>query len=272
MLVTVSCTSHKAEVSSISVTADERVWLTQFFKDVMLSEDAIYTLWGSKPMTIIAIEIYSDEENQALYDALTEEEKKEGFYCVGYSLDKTWFEWEKIQDRFSMNRFMFFKTDQFGSDEHVIFVLFVDILKTAATIQDNYEDFRKAIGHDFHPLELTLDMKKKDSVLIDKLKGNAHLFGILFGYGRMNSYLFQWQHFDHPASTEDYCTNIVSFSSQEPITGYYRYSIDQFGIPDFKSFLEIDPVVENYKKERERIKEIYKGKDFLDLTLKKITE
>ena len=170
-----------------------------------------------------------------------------------------------------MNRYMFFKVDQLQED-HVIFVLFVDILKTAATIQDNYEAFRKVIGFDFHPLELTLNMRQKDSVLLEKLSGNAHLWGILFGFGKMNSYLFQWQHFDHPKSCDEFCKNIVSFFSNEPIKGHFKYTIDQFGIPGFKPFNEIDPIVENYKKEREKIKEIYKGKDFLDLTLKKLTE
>lgn len=46
-----------------------------------------------------------------------------------------------------MNRYMFFKMDQF-QDDHVFFVLLVDVLKTAAIIQDNYDAFRKVIGAD----------------------------------------------------------------------------------------------------------------------------
>lgn len=272
ILLIASCQSNKKETSSFNLATEERLWLTQFFEDVMLSENAIYTLWGSsKPMTLIAIDLYTEEEKEAIYNSLTEEEKNEGFIHVGYSLDKTWFQWEKIQDRFPMNRFMFFKIDQLQED-HAMFVAFIDILKTAAIIQDNYEAFHKAIGFDFHPLELTLNMKQKDSVFWKKIDENAHLWGLLFGFGKMNSYLFQWQYFDHPKSCDEYCKNIVSYFSDDPIKGHFKYTIDQLEIPSFKTFNEIDPVVENFRYERNRIQEIYKNKDFLDLTLKKLTE
>jgi hypothetical protein len=272
LLTITSCRSEKKENSSFNLSSEERVWMTQFFNDLMLEETAIYTLWGSsKPMTLIAIEQYSDEKKQAFYNSLTEEEKEECVICEGSSLDKTWPQWEKIQNRFPMKRYMLFKADLL-QEEKVLFILFVDVLKTAAIIQDNYEAFKKAIGFDFHPLELTLNMKQKNSVLLEKLSGNAHLWGILFGFGKMNSYLFQWQHFDHPQSCNEFCENIVSFSSNKPFRGRIKFTIDQFWIPGFKTFNEIDPVVENFEKEREKIKEIYKRKDFLDLTLKKLTE
>lgn len=104
-------------------------------------------------MTIIAIEQYSDAEKQAYYNSLTEEEKKEGFFCMGYSLDKTW---------------------------------------------------------------------------------------------------FQWQHFDHPKSCDDFCENITSFISNEPIQGHFKFTIDQFDIPGFMSYNKIDPIIENFKIERKK--------------------
>lgn len=270
LLLTISCQSSKKEASDLNFSSDEKVWLTQFFEDIMLYECGIYTLWGSsKPLTMIAIEQYSDAEKKAFYNSLTEEEKNAGIICMDYSLDKTWFQWEKIQDRFPMNRYMLFKMDQF-QDEHLFFVLFVDILKTAATIQDNYDAFRKAIGADFHPLELTLNMKQKDSILLRNM--NAHLWGILFGFGKMNSYLFQCQHFDHPESCSEFCKNIVSFVNKDFTQGQVKYTIDQFSIPAFKSFNEIDPIVDNFREERKRIKDIYEGKDFLEVTLKKLME
>jgi hypothetical protein len=59
---------------------------------------------------------------------------------------------------------------------------------------------------------------------------------------------------------------IFSDSSRRSI-----YSINDFSIPAFKSFNIIDPVVDHFRDERNRIKEIHKGQDFLDLTLKKLT-
>jgi hypothetical protein len=45
---------------------------------------------------------------------------------------------------------------------------------------------------------------------------------------------------------------------------------EHFGIPSFISFNEIDPIIDLYKEERIKIKNIYKDKDFLDLTLQKL--
>jgi hypothetical protein len=278
ILLVCSCQSNKKEASNFNLSSEERVWLTQFFEDVMLYEKGIYTLWGSKPLTRIAVEHYSDAEKQAFYNSLTEDEKKDFQpYAGGYNLDKTWFQWEKIQHHFPMNRYIFLKMDQFQED-HVFFVLFVDVIKTAAIIQDNYDAFRKVIGADFHPLELTLSLKEKNAVFWKKIEGNSHLWGILFGFGKINSHLFQWQHFDHPESCNDFCKNIGSslsndfIISEDSVKEPIKYTINEFPIPAFKSFNVIDPVVDNFRDERDRIKEIYKDKDFLDLTLKKLTE
>jgi hypothetical protein len=60
LLLTTSCQPNNKETSDFSLSSEEKVWLTQFFEDVMSCERGIYTLLGSKPLTMIAIEKYSD--------------------------------------------------------------------------------------------------------------------------------------------------------------------------------------------------------------------
>jgi len=116
---------------SYEISAEERVWLTQFFTDIMLIDRGIYTLCGSsKPITCIVIDTYSEKEIKAFIEALTEEEKKECCEIEGYSLLETWPKWEKISQRFSMPRFRLFKTDLFQSPD-AFFILFVAVLKMA---------------------------------------------------------------------------------------------------------------------------------------------
>ena len=76
LLLNVSCQPNKKEASNLNLSSEERKWLTQFFEDVMLCERGIYTLWGSNPLTLIAIEQYSDAEKKAFYDSLSDEEKR----------------------------------------------------------------------------------------------------------------------------------------------------------------------------------------------------
>ena len=274
LLIFSSCQQKdSSKTAPADISQEERLWLTQFFSDLMFFENGIYTLWGaSKPMTIVQVDHYSEEEMKSHYDSLTDDQKKNGCIFEDYSFPETWEKWEKIQDRFPMNRFMLFKMDQLR-DENTFFVLLVDVLKVANVIRENYDAFHKAIGFDFHPVEITLEMNQKDSVLMQALTGNnSHLFGLLFGYGKENSYFFQWKNFDHPKSCEKFCEKIRINPSHNLFKGRIKLSIDNFYVPTFMSFNEIDPVIETYKQERQQIKEIYKGHDFLDTTLRRILE
>lgn len=50
------------------------------------------------------------------------------------------------------------------------------------------------------------------------------------------------------------------------------YTLSNFTIPIFKSFSENDPVVAKYEAEKEKIRQLYKGKDFVTYTLELLTE
>ncbi len=271
-----ACQPTKKSTLSDKTSHDEREWLTQFFSDIMLFEHGIYTLWGAhKPITLIAVDNYSEEEIKALYESLSEEEKQEAFkdglsvdVIEGYKLSEAWEKWEQISPRFPMKRFMLFKQE--GQDPHTFFIVFVDILKTAVIIQNNYEAFQKALGFDFHPMELTLQINQKGSVFWKNL--NSYLYGLLFGFGKTNSQIFHWRYFDHPKSCDELCNNIKTHFSNEQLRGHIKFTIDNLQLPSFVSYNEIDPVVNIYKKERVAIKAIYKDKNFLDLTLQKLTE
>lgn len=268
-----SCQSIQESKPYDKISPHEREWLTQFLSDIMLFQHGIYTLWGAhKPITFIQVANYSEDEIKALYDAMTEDEKNEKGFKVdvseGYTLSEAWKKWEQISHRFPMKRFLLFKQE--GQDPHVFFIVLVDILKTAAVIQENYEIFHQAMGFDFHPLELTLQMNQKDSIFWKNL--NSHLYGLLFGFGKTNSQLFHWKHFDHPESCDEFCQNIKPSFSNEQLKGHIKFTIDNFQIPSFMSFNKIDPIIDIYKEERALIKKIYKDKDFLDLSMQKLTE
>ncbi len=265
-----SCTSKKTEENPYELSSEERQLLTQFFYDVMLNEHGIYTLWGSKPLTLIVIAKYSEDEIQQYIDSLSEKEKKGMTIVADYSLPETWDKWEEI--KFPMNRYLLFKTEMFGKGEHAEFVLFVDVLKTANMIQEHYSAFQKAVGFDFHPLEVTLEIQQSDSKFWEKVKERSDLFGLLYGFGAMNANIYYWKNFDHPALYDLFCENLQSKFSNPATSGHVRYTIDNFDIPSFLSFSENDEVIEKYQKEKNWIKNLYKDKDFLDLTLQKLTE
>lgn len=260
---------QNALAKPVVINQEDRQWMSKFFKDLLLDEHGIFTLMGSKPLTLIILSHYTDEEIQAYYDGLTEEEKKNGHIIEKYDLPENWEKWEKMSSLFPMKRFMLFKSDLY-EDPNATFVFFVDVLKTAMVIQENYEIFQKAVGFDFNPVEVVLEMKNKGSQFWGKVNGNSFLWGILFGYGKANAFAFHWKHFDHTKMSENFFESLNPTFSEQPLRGKVEITLKNFQIPAFVSFDDNDPIIDRYKKERERIQDIYKSRDFLDFTLQRL--
>ncbi len=255
--------------SPFGITAEQREWMDPFFKELMLEHSAIYTLWGSKPITNCTLYYYTDEEIQEWYDNMTEEERKTAIVRINPYFEDKWEKWEKIQNQFPMTRYLLFKTKN-PTCEKSAFVYFVNILETAHVLRQHYALFKEAVGADFDPFEMACDFKNIDSPFWEKARGNAALYGILFGFGERNSWFFQWKYFTKNLKNMPVADAISFKASDEPRCG--KYSITDFSLPIFMIFSErTDEMVETYKKEREEIKNIYKRQDFLELTLKKLT-
>lgn len=259
-----------ASSSPFEVSREEKVWMEKFFRDLLFEELGAFTLWGSKPITEIVL--YTSEAEMATsYENLTENE--DCYISEKYDLPKNWEKWEKISSRFPMKRYLLFKSHT-SEDENASFVYFVDVLKTAALMQDHYDLFRKAVGFDFHPLEVVLEMPNPHSRFWKKMaraKDRSLLWGLLFGYGKINSYTFHWKYFDCPESCSSYAEALPNKFSNPSPKGRVHISAENFTIPPFVSFEKDDEMIQRYQKERDEIKAVYKGKDFLDLTLRKLS-
>lgn len=260
-----SCHSDAKNSSSLSAkySKEEKVWLTKFFQDLLLRETSIYTLWGSKPMTLITISHYTDEEVQDYYNQLSPEEKQ-NVLVVEYDLDENWDRWEKIKDRFPQNRFLLFRRDM-TPDEKISNVYLVDTLQTALVIQENYASFRNVVGFDFDPIKVVSEIQNLDSEFWNIALNHSALHGILFGFGAKNAWAFQWKYWSKAPCLKGF----HSEDSDSPL--YKSVSMSNFPIPTFVVFNDRE-VVGKYKKEREEIRKIYKGKDFVDTTLQRLTE
>jgi hypothetical protein len=254
--------------NSYDLTSEERIWMEKFFKDILLDQSAIFTLCGSKPMTTIDIHYHSDEEVMAWFNQLPEEQKKNSIVIENYDLPQNWEKWEKICPRFPMSRFLFFKRSN-PEDPKFASLYFVNIAKVALTLQENYVIFKRETGFKFNPLEVVVAMKDWPEFW-EEVFGNSTLLGLLYGYGLKNSSSFTWKYGDHPEACDGFCQSLKSYSSDELVFG--KANVSQFHLPIFASFSDSkDEIIEKYKKEREAIQREYQGKDFLNLTLQKLT-
>ncbi len=270
-----SCQPRKTkriDQTTYEVSAEERLWMTKLFDNILFWEHGIYTLWGSKPITEIVLSHYTNDELAQIEKTASLNPSNNGYLVEG-DLEENWGKWEAVQSRFPMKRYLLFKSHDSVDGRHS-FVYFVNILKTATVIQENYDLFSKAVGFDFHPLEVVLEMPNHESMFWNRLNNSCDspmLWGILFGFGRQNSHCFYWKHFDCPKIGERFFDQFPGqFSNPEP-TGMIRISAQNFTLPTFVSFSDEDEVLERYKIERKKILQIYLKGDRLDITLQKLT-
>lgn len=265
-----ACGKAPKESYSFDLTKEERAWMEDFFTGIMIQEEAIYTLWGSKSMTIFPIDSYTDEEKEALIEQLPEEQKKSAVLFKNYDLANNWGKWERIRERFSIEGYLLFKREHPDSPKHAL-IYFVNTQQLALTLQMNYELFRRETGMDFDPVEVVFNMEKWpnfwEEIFDNPALDNAALIGILFGYGFENSFCFQWKWWSSP-ELEKFANSLHFHFSDQQQSG--EATLDHLSLPVFASFSKHDKMIEKYKKEREEIKKTYVGKDFLDVTLKKL--
>lgn len=238
--------------------------MEKFFNDVMLDESAIYTLWGSKPITKIAIHYYSDEEMEEYYQQMSDEEKKNAVISdVEYDLPHNWEKWEKVRSKFPLTHYLFYrKIDE--EDPKFADIYFVNLANTVQLLQKHYSLFSEATGGDFDPSQVVSEMESQ-SIFWDRVNNNSVLLGLLFGFGYENASSF---HDKYGGSKESHLEFQVSDTPM-----YGKVSIEKFSLPIFASFAKgRDAVIEGYINEKERIQKIYQNQDFLDLTLKKLVE
>jgi hypothetical protein len=252
--------------SAYNPTQEEKEWMNTFFTGLMLQQRGIYTLCGSKPMTCIPLHYHSDEEVQAYYDQMTEEEKKTAIYVEDYQLAQNWEKWEQVRARFPIHRFFLFKVK--SDDPNFADVYFVDPTKVMRAISENYRIFKDVAGFDFNP-EQEAFLIEKGSPFWEKVHHHPVTTGILFGFGTNNSLKFYQKYWNTDGQIKYCAENFDCYPSDNLTDG--ASTLNNLTLPAFMSFFKEDEVILKYKKEREAIREEYKGKDFLDYTLQKLT-
>jgi len=260
-----SC-SHSPSSSKIS--KEEKIWMTDFFQNLLLVDAGVYTLLGSKPITRINLENFTEEEKQAYYAGLSQEELDKALILKNYCLSQNWENWKRVSNRFPLKRYMLFdKLDEEGT--HVIY--FVNIFQAAVVIQENYEAFHKVVQYEFNPLDAVLEIQNKDSKFWNAIQDNFLLWGLLLGYGKVNSYAFFWKHQSPSSAVTHFMNSLTENPRNDELIGEVEFTPSNFDIPSFISFESNKKTINHYRKEKENIKKIYAKQDFVEFTLDVLT-
>ena len=271
--------SYETKKISSQFTSKEKHQLYFFFKHILLREEGIYVLFGSKPMISFQAISMPFEEQMKEYEKLPKELRNK-IIKVKIAFKYEW--WENVKDYLKPTQYLIFqkKTNHAKIKE----VFLVGITNTTLVLEKNYDLFKKIVGYDFSPLEKVFEIENESSDFWNKVFKNEILRGLVFGYGLNNSYMFSWWIKAEKSSLSKVQAYINSFSkvfnaktSDNDMKLLIVDSTDEslnyqnFPLPVFRH-LQRDSKIEKYRKEQEKIKRIYKGKDPLEITLQKLCE
>ena len=262
----------------------ERKRYEDFFRRFLFLEQAVYTLYGSKPMTEIVLtpESPADKiaaQNRAL-QKLSQEERIRLEACSidyeeGYWFEETWAMWEEKLKTLPIKRYLFVER-KVGIPidlQKNRYVYFINIDEMVKVLQQNYPLFKDYVGFDFDPLSVVFDAKNVDSPFWKAIWGreisdkSVCLMGILFGYGMENSHAFSKHHFKSNEKTESIklATSTVSIESMKQFN-----PPQSFLLPGYTSFSEPDYQKEKYNREYAMIRQIYMHSNMLECTMQQL--
>jgi len=150
-------------------------------------------------------------------------------------------------------------------------LVFLNVDLAISALMKHDSEIKRISDSDFDPIALIEDLRTGKHDVWRQIFDDFVCQGILLGYGLKNGILFQDLYKERVSGSlkEEYLpseNNDPRLKAESDLNGV------PFRIPIFVMFdkKESENLVANYKKERERIREFYSGKDFLDTTLSQL--
>ncbi len=293
------CNQSKHSSLNSFLTDEEKKDLEYILRLLIFENHGAFVLFGSKPLCEVCAMDTDDTEvdelkHQQLLASMSLEERAE-FQCALKKLEsqearekvifarnpyKGWLALEKVIKSLNIKKYILVVDHEgmYGVRCDRTLIL-ANIQRVALVLAENYPIFREASGMDFQPLEAALELQDPHSVFWNNVfKINNHLAkGLLFGFGKKNSFfgdwrLKQWSKNPSLCLSEKAIAYLKSIPSRTSTT---RVKIGEggpsnFTIPIFGA-IEGDEMIELYGKEKKEIEKIYRGKDFIEVTLQRLT-
>ncbi len=262
-LILFGCQKRSQQKQVEEVTPDG---IEKFLRYAMITQSGVYTLVGAKPVTEfsnLTIEP-SQERLLKIYERLSQRARdRDSFEEVSYHFKEEyelWVAWSKVKDEYMGENFRFF-ADPYRKDN----VVFANLAAVALVLDQYYEDFRGVYGQDFEPTEMVYSIDSADSEFWKACFSDHYLSGLLYGFGQSNSKLFAWEWEKKKPGK----ARVGSYNGPIEVN---NPDVTQLSPPSFIVYSPLDEKVLFYRNMREKIIELYEGKDFKELTLKLLSD
>ncbi len=276
---------------------------TLFLENLMIREWGLYTLLGSKPVTVFDIQdlpikeekdlrksygelkahLEKAEEEKGLPEAErtafnpggvvlpTYEEYKKGWESKGLLNPKElWDQWKATHQTLNPKFRIFSRKAPFGEGK---LGLFINIPSLIFVLHQYQKEISQRTGVNYVPHEIVLEIEDESSFFWNQVFQDHFLFGLICGYGERSAYLFDWSNDHFPTIASERRNFLINNGIQDRINRAKKDICPKnLSIPVFFHFGLTDPMKMNYELEREKIIEYFQEKDFTETTLDVLLE
>lgn len=241
---------------------EDKKSLESFFRKGILFESFGYVVFGNKPMVLgvfytkkSCINIRSSKI--FFYDSMWDD------YLV----------WKKYQHLFPITNYTL-RVWQSPVDDNWYDFLFINTNKVIETIDEHISIFQEKLGSLITSKDILDQLEKNDNILEEVFKDQNDLLGILLGFGKHNSYLYQKREnieneYHHPP----YDLKKILQVNEVKLSSFPLESSIPFNFIDLPYFVEDNnnqesiEIRKKYLETQKLLCEIYSKGDFLEITL-----
>lgn len=239
---------------------EDRATLESLFKFIFKTDHGAYTLFGDKPVSLSGDFTLTPWENTI-----------EGMRCGGLFWKK-WAVWETYKHMFPFTHYLMLREPAKGSSIH--YVIVINKKEFIKIFNENLNLFQTVLDEKITPEEFLSNIEKEKKTFVESIHDNQLLWGILLGYGKHNSGLYNKR--DRPYFNTMLLSSIAIERSKIKLQsiGDYDYSpviMESVHFVGERNHPETLALQKKYRELRGRISEIYSKGDFLEITLRQLT-
>jgi len=247
-----------------SIPKKDQEILEDFFSYMVSYEYFGYVLFGDKPMAAGGFDTHFTIEN-----TLSEGAAKQRRLRLG------WQTWKKYASLFPSEKFIL-RLSKNPISPSFYWIVIINKDSCLRCIEANLDIFKAVLGRFITPESILFDLATKEDIFKEVLNKHDGLLGILFGYGRHNAMNFQNQKKMSEMLKVIYPKGKRPNMPTNRLSPFNPYNRDLF-IIDLPRFAEIPSKNESsqlhisYEETWSNLSRIYAHRQFLEITLKKLT-
>lgn len=245
-------TSKNIEATLSSMSKEDYAALDCFFRRMLLQDHFAYVLFGDKPVAWSDYSIY-DGSYPSIGELIVSLRKPNIQKRYGCKV------WEKHKNHFRMKNYLLLIQEKESND--CVSIVIINKKNFLKQFSQNSDIFCRILGKEITGEKLLQQIEKEGILKKETLNNNEELLGILLGFGKKNSWLYQRE---EKLEIEKQ-TQLI----KDPVKTRLLF----MDFPAFRADLndpETKELKKKYTKQRKTITKIYRQNKFLETTLQRL--